>query len=242
MKSFRFVMSVLTELTKGRSAIRFGLSVLVASGVAALGFVALRPGVASGDLGECNRSLPASGQTTAFTADTLTTFGAAVPDDGSVQAGAALRYNDKGDGTIVDRTTGLMWEKKVPGSGCLHCVDDRYPWSNFGSTTIWDWLSAVNAEGGRGFAGHDDWRIPNVKELQSIVDYGRASPAVNPTLGPNSGGYYWSSTTHAVNALPDIAWIVFFGDGHVLSTPFGMEEGRKSNFSFVRAVRGGCTH
>ncbi|HKZ84020.1 MAG TPA: DUF1566 domain-containing protein [Anaerolineae bacterium] len=219
-----------------------GVLVLVAIGAAAL-FVPLRPGVAAGDHGGCKGSLPASGQTTPYTADTQASLGATVPDDGTVQAGAALRYKDNGDGTIKDLNTGLMWEKKVAGSGCLHCVEDTYPWSQFGSTTIWDWLAAVNAEGGRGFAGHGDWRIPNVKELQSILDYGRVNPALDPIFGPTViTRYYWSSTTAAnPDTGGNVAWVVFFHDGHVLSTPFGFQEGAKNGSWHVRAVRGGCT-
>ena len=39
---------------------------------------------------------------------------------------------DNGDGTVTDRQTGLQWEKKVAGSGCTHCVNDTYKWSNSG--------------------------------------------------------------------------------------------------------------
>ena len=55
---------------------------------------------------------PATGQTTAYRADTLTRQGAPVPDNGTVRAGAPLRFTDNWDGTITDNNTGLMWEKK----------------------------------------------------------------------------------------------------------------------------------
>jgi hypothetical protein len=111
--------------------------------------------------------------------------------------------------------------------------------------TIWDWVDFVNAEnGGLGFAGHNDWRIPNKKELISIIDDGNFSPAVDAAF--NNGvagfcdalscsrtqpGFYWSSTTHA--ALPAVAWFVDFFSGNVSG-------GGKSGTVFVRAVRGGC--
>src|SRR3989442_5172477 len=60
-----------------------------------------------------------------------------------------------------------------------------FPWSD-PRGSIWDWVAAVNAEGGVGFAGYNDWRIPNVRELESIVDYGTSNPAVAEAF--NNGG------------------------------------------------------
>lgn len=135
--------------------------------------------------------VPASGQATAYTADKNDGIGGAVavPDDGTVQAGATLSYQDNGGGTITDLNTGLMWEKKDDAGG-LYDKDNTYTWSGDGTVeTIWDWLDDINAEGGTGFAGHADWRIPNVRELQRIVDYENLSPAASFP--------YWSSSTSA---------------------------------------------
>ncbi|MBI3249078.1 MAG: DUF1566 domain-containing protein [Deltaproteobacteria bacterium] len=183
---------------------------------------------------------PASGQTTAYTADKNDGIvgAVAVPDDGTVQAGATLSYTDNGDGTITDNNTGLMWEQKTSLDSTtnfanLHDADNYYVWSGNGSQeTIWDWLGDVNAEGGPGYAGHSDWRIPNIKELQSIVDYSRPypNPTIDPVFGPSVTTYYWSSTSNA-NA-PSYAWNVTFLNGHVFYDG-------KSNYFFVRAVRGG---
>lgn len=99
---------------------------------------------------------------------------------------------DNGDGTVSDLATGLMWQ----------CQDNGAALS---------WQSALSYAEGLDLAGHDDWRLPDAKELQSIVDYTR-SPATHgvAAIAPpfqctgilNEGGAadfpcYWSSTTHA---------------------------------------------
>jgi len=88
-----------------------------------------------------------------------------------------------------------------------------------------------------GFAGHRDWRIPNVKELQSIVDYTRYGPS--PSGSSNVPGltrtdFYFSATTVAFNT--PFAWIVSFGAGG--ATGGGdVNFSNKCNNGYVRAVR-----
>ena len=93
-------------------------------------------------------------------------------------------FKDNADGTIADRATGLMWSKADSGKGL-----------NWQEALAW-----VQAKNGEKFLGHDDWRLPNAKELQSIVDYTR-SPACDPVfeitkLSDGEFPFYWSSTTH----------------------------------------------
>src|SRR6266446_5061606 len=88
-------------------------------------------------------------------------LGVTFPGDG-VQ-GAPLRYQDNGDGTITDLNTGLTWEKKGSGGDASTCLTDLH---GVNSACTWAqatgaWIDAVNAEGGTGFAGHSDWRLPN---------------------------------------------------------------------------------
>jgi hypothetical protein len=63
-----------------------------------------------------------------------------------------------------------------------------------------------------GYAGHRDWRLPNVKELQSIVDYSKVNPA-SSVPGSTAAEFYWSSSTYA--GSPSFAWGVNFNDGNV---------------------------
>jgi hypothetical protein len=196
----------------------------------------------------CGHSaLTASGQQTSYVADTNDGVPGpvAVPDDGTLQFGAPLRFVDNGDGTVTDVNTGLMWEKKSDDGG-LHDRDNVYRWTSelgFEQETVWDWVDDVNAEGGTGFAGRADWRIPNVKELQSIVDYERVGPAVgaafNDGCTPGCSALscsctsifnYWSSSTSA--GSDSFAWVVVFDSGVV-------DVNSKESERFVRAVRGG---
>ena len=183
--------------------------------------------------------LPATGQTTSYPADQNDGIDGpvTVPDDGALQRGATLRYKVLNDGTIKDQNTGLIWEVKCSGCGGLHDVDNGYVWSGDGTEeTIWDWLEDINSEnGGDGYAGHNDRRIPNIRELQSIVDYGRNDPAIDPMFGPTAAAFYWSSTTTTREDMDTTccAWSVSATNGLVFDISKPLDHAP------VRAVRGG---
>ena len=153
---------------------------------------------------------------------------AVFPGDGV--DGPALSYTDNGDGTFTDNNTLLMWETKVAGGSVgtcdlttnLHGVNSTCTWAQ--ATGVW--IAAINAAN---LGGHNDWRVPNVKELQSIVDYGRVSPA-SSVPGSTAAGGYWSSTTFAGDS--SLAWFVNFSFGNV-------NLAGKILALRVRAVRGG---
>jgi hypothetical protein len=171
-----------------------------------------------GDTGGGTSGLPGTGQTASY----------APGDDGDIQAGGALSYTDNGDGTVTDNRTGLTWEKKVVAN-----VATNYTW--LGALEYVATLNAMN------FGGHSDWRLPNIKELLSIVDYGRSNPAIDPIFGPTAGGSnfaaYWSSTSWAAFYPQSTAWGVEFLD--IYGTPAAMIPFGKSSALRVRAVRGG---
>jgi hypothetical protein len=97
------------------------------------------------------------------------------------------KFIDNHDGTISDNATGLMWAK----------VDSK---------TTYNWENALKYAEKITLAGHSDWRLPNAKELQSLVDYTRApqardalhrGPAIDPIFTTTkTESYFWTSTTH----------------------------------------------
>ena len=164
---------------------------------------------------------------------------------------------DNGDGTVTNNVTGLMWEQKTGTLGspvscpCTdpHNVNNYYTWSVGGyvgidpvGTLFTDFLAKIN--GGASnytdvsitpFAQYNDWRIPTVVELQSILDTSAAGcnaglPCINAVFGPTQAWDYWSSSSSAGNPLN--AWYVFFPTGSV-----GWDF--KFYGFYARAVRGG---
>jgi hypothetical protein len=164
-----------------------------------------------------SRGLPATGQQACFT----TTGGhincaddTCPGQDGRYQAGCPSegRFVDNGDGTVTDNCTGLMWQQStadVNGDGLLFEELDALPWCE--ALAYCENLS---------FAGHGDWRLPNVRELESLVDYERyTGPAIDPIfISGASASAHWSSTSVAGSS--GRAWIVSFlsGGGGVFNT------------------------
>ncbi len=120
------------------------------------------------------------------------------------------QYQDNGDGTVTDLSTGLMWQQADDGV-------DR------------NWEEALEYSEDLELAGYDDWMLPNARELQSILDYTRSmqatgSPAIDPVFyctqivdegGSPNYGFYWTGTTHASTMIGNeghFAVYVAFGE------------------------------
>ena len=172
--------------------------------------------------------LPDTGQTKCYGAE-----GNEIPCDSATCAGQDGFYAtgcaregrfvaiDNFDDTVTDTCTGLMWQKDTG--------NDR--------NTL-NWCAALEYCENLTFAGHEDWRLPNVRELQSIVDYGRNPWSIDPVFGA-SPNFYWSSTSVAPcldvgrcadDGHPGSAWFVDFLLGGV---DIDLRVGRH----YVRAVR-----
>ena len=129
---------------------------------------------------------------------------------------------------VRDNVTGLIWEVKTD-DGSIHDKDDAYRWQDGHDIFI----STLNSQN---FGGHNDWRMPNLKELFLILDNSKPTPpTINTDYFPNTYPFfYWSSTDLVIN--PDQAWLISFYHGGVQSylKSFG-----PTGDSYMRAVRPG---
>ena len=181
------------------------------------------------------RPVPDTGQTQSYT----NTFGE--DHDYTINPPS---YTDLGNGIVRDNVTGLQWVKdgnliatRDPGFDAdITAGDGAVTWQH-----ALDYVVKLNNEN---YLGHNDWRLPTIKELSTLVDSsipdssqypgeeGDTRPSINPTFFPNTvQSDYWSSTTHADRT--DLAWAVRFSFG-------GVSLGSKINnyVYYVRAVRG----
>jgi len=131
-----------------------------------------------------------------------------VGDDGDLKRGVAWpnpRFTDNGNGTVTDNLTGLIWLKNA------NCFGPK-TWAT--ALNDANWLDSGECDLSDGSA-EDDWRLPNVRELHSLIDYGHSYPALpsgHPFSGVQSDGY-WSGTTPAGSTSN--VWYVYLGDGSV---------------------------
>ena len=163
--------------------------------------------------------VPKTGQTTSY----------ATGDDGDLQKGVAWptpRFTDNGDGTVTDNLTGLIWLKNANCFGTSIWTQALTDANTLNSGECG--LSDGSSEG--------DWRLPNVRELFSLIDYSQVNPAL-----PNGHPFdnvqsdlmdctYWSSTTDP-NSEFWAATVRFFNSG-VGGSP-------KTESYYVWPVRGG---
>jgi hypothetical protein len=169
-------------------------------------------------------SLPKTGQKKCYD-----TSGNEIPcsgtgQDGEIQAGVAWpdpRFSVSGD-CVTDNLTGLMWTK-----------DANLP----NGTKTWqqalDYVAGMNA-GTYPNHGYTDWRLPNRKELYSLMDFSQYNPPLSsghPFTNVQASNY-WSSTTFAYYYYTDDAWVVYMWDGVV-------GYNYKPNYRYMWPVRGG---
>jgi hypothetical protein len=173
----------------------------------------LQTGTASGG-GGSSAAVPRTGQTTSYAAG----------DDGALLKGVALpspRFTNNNNGTVTDNLTGLIWLKNA---SCFNV----------------DWTTALSnanslADGTCGLTDSStagQWRLPNVKELQSLTDFSKFSPALSASH-PFTGvlnNYYWSASSDASGTT--YAWVVYLNDGNVGAYV-------KTSMYYVWPVRGG---
>ena len=124
---------------------------------------------------------------------------------------ALLANFTKSGDVVTDNTTHLQWQDNE--------IVELTWWGAI------DYCEALN------LGGYSDWRLPNIKELQSIVDYSRFDPAIDPIFTYTGTYRYWSSTLDADPEAGGYAWFVYFYNGEMDHYPrFGVTE----NFRCVR--------
>jgi Protein of unknown function (DUF1566) len=179
--------------------------------------------------------VPATGQTECFNVPGKVINCAGTEQDGEIQAGAPLpnpRFVDNRNGTVTDRLTGLIWLKNAD---CFGAVREDVALG----------LAKTLANGPCGLSDHSirgDWRLPNIKELESLIDFGFVSPPLSNAAGTAQWtqgdaflnvrlvSAYWSSTSDAGG--PFDALLIEMNGGRI----FGLH---KTNTALVWPVRGG---
>ncbi|MCZ4311026.1 DUF1566 domain-containing protein [Vibrio pomeroyi] len=122
------------------------------------------------------------------------------------------QYLNNGNGTITDVVNGLMWSTCTIGQTAAGgtCTGNPVKYDS--------WQQALNAANeNKSYAGYDDWRLPNIKELGDLVERSCVSPAINLTYFPSTpSAVYWSNTMDVHDVNPDIpikGLLVDFTDG-----------------------------
>jgi len=153
------------------------------------------------------RGLPKTGQTVSYVSG----------DDGDLEKGwsVASRFieqNLSGDDVVIDQATGLMWAKSASATI-----------NNSGSGDP-NWAHAIAYPLDKTFGGFSDWRIPNIIELISILNYG-ASSGVYSVFTGLTGKVYWSSTTSTTDSGAALELILGAGSNYYFpSTKDGLDE------------------
>lgn len=146
--------------------------------------------------------------------------------DNLIASTPTTRFILNADATVTDLKTRLMWKQCPEGLSGDSCSEGSV------DTAFWDvFLRSIEIlNSGEGFAGFNDWRMPNVKELRSIIEAQCYRPAVNLAVFPNTPIVSFFTSTPVKDVFRDNIWTVEFIHGRV--------EAKRLNFSAsLRLVR-----
>jgi hypothetical protein len=142
-----------------------------------------------------------------------------------LQTAPVDRYTVNRDGTVTDKTTGLVWKRCSEGQGGADCENGR--------AATYSWREANALAAASDFSGSKAWRLPTVRELGTLLEYQCTMPAINLTVFPATPATnFWTTTQYAgyVNG----AWNINFNDG--------VHDNSSKNYRlYVRLVRGTVT-
>ena len=147
-----------------------------------------------------------TGQTESYDDNGVTVAAGSLEDDGYFQKGQASSYKrDDVNGIVSDAVTGLMWQDTIPIGIRTWLTADNYAsknWSDTSGDTAATYCQTLS------LGGHDDWRLPELTELLSIMKFGKASHSIDDIFSTLYINHYWSSTDNI--AAHFSAWGVQF--------------------------------
>ena len=136
----------------------------------------------------------------------------------------ASRFQDNGEATVTDQSTGLMWARCPEGLSGTGCAA--------GAAATFTWEAALVRARDSSLAGYTDWRLPNIRELSSIVEERCYDPAINLAVFPNTpASAFWSASPDGSSS--SYAWYVPFGYGYASYSFY------RGSSHHVRLVRSG---
>lgn len=146
---------------------------------------------------------------------------------------------DEDNEVVVDHTTGLMWKRCVEGFSGSDCRSGDTMQSTFVAAV--EYIDALNE--GDGFAGYNDWRLPNIKELRSIVEERCARPSLNEEVFPlkntessddsttvNTMQLFSSTPTSYYDSTDTFIWTMSFADGSLIRSSL-------NEYNYIRFFR-----
>lgn len=187
--------------------------------------------------------LPQTGQAKCYdpstNAEISCTSASAVGQDGYSRAGVAWpnpRFTNTDGSTpintniVLDRLTGLEWPVYADTPTFLSCNGGRTYWPN-----DLDYIACLNS---KNYLGHNDWRLPNIMELVSLMNFGEPDPAfwLNSIGFMNVQSFPYGSSTHSVST-PVASWLAWFHQSQMSSY-----SAMTANVWPVRGGEGGAIH
>ncbi len=139
------------------------------------------------------------------------------------------RYSVHGDGTVTDHKTKLMWAQCAQGqtASAGSCIN----------SAAFTWEGALGETAPSTTSSHTGWRLPNIKELESLIQRECDYPAINESVFPNPTPIpslirYWSSTPSVTVFVTDatVSWTIDLAEGQIYSSS-------RTDFAYVRLVR-----